>query len=76
MRWRTWDKSGEHRDKKMQWRKWFAWYPVVIFKEYPGYSLCKYWAWFEWVERRGLYTDTICSWVYEYRERSKEGGKV
>ena len=73
MRWRTWNKSGERRDRRMKWRKWFAWYPVVILIESPGYSVCRHWAWFEWVERKALFFSRL---TYEYRERQKEGGKA
>lgn len=72
MRWKTWDKSGERRDKRTQWRKWFAWHPVTIFKEFPGHSVCKHWAWFIQVERKGL----LGTRWYEYRERQKEGGSI
>jgi len=73
MKWRTWDCSNIHTSEKVKWRKWFAWHPVIIFTDRTGYSTCKHWwAWLEWVERRGSYFRCYWGWVYEYR--SKEGG--
>jgi len=67
MRWKTWNKSGERRNKRMKWNKWFAWCPVVIYKETPGYAVCSNWVWLEWVERKDLFG----THQYDYRERQK-----
>lgn len=70
MRWKSFNNSQYYIDKKKQWHKWFAWYPVVISKTFPGYSTCKHWAWFEWIERQNITYD-YGVWNYEYRERRK-----
>ena len=65
MRWKSY--SSARAGRKKQWHKWFAWYPVVIFKEYPGYIVCRHYAWLEQVERKGTYSYGY--WNYDYREK-------
>ena len=70
MRWKSWNFSYKKEVKKKQWRKWLAWYPVVIAQEYPGYATCKHWTWFEWIERRTTsFNHYNKSWIYEYRAK-------
>lgn len=55
-------------NRKTQWHKWFAWYPVAI--EKPGG--CKLWVWLEIVERRGAWRSGWSGdgWEYFYKERN------
>jgi hypothetical protein len=55
-------KYREWLNKKRQWNKWFAWYPVSVLEER---------VWLEWVERKGWTSGVGESgtvyWEYEYR---------
>lgn len=50
----------EEEDRRGQWRKWFAWYPIKL-----CIHDCR---WLEIVERRQLYARGYDGWWYwEYR---------
>ena len=49
-------------DRKHQWHKWFAWYPVQLSR-----NDCR---WLEYVERKGTYRVfgwDFADWRWEYR---------
>jgi len=53
--------------EKERWHRYFAWYPVTVYK-YPDGSRKK--IWLETVERCGAYNCDWpdCCWEWEYRE--------
>ena len=70
MRWTSLDKGVDKWFVKKQWQKWFAWYPVIIAKEFPGRSVRRHYVWFEWIERKGLSRHITGGWSYDYRPLS------
>jgi hypothetical protein len=65
MRW-TYKTFEDKKAEKSQWKKFFAWYPVVLEKE-------KKRVWLEWVERKYDYhSDWGESWfISKYRSLQK-----
>jgi len=72
MKWITKNTIQYKHNTKLNWHKWFAWFPVTV-KQYADGSAKK--VWLEYVMRKGDMYDThgwIIKWDYVYREIEKE----
>lgn len=64
MRWTAYHTRLQRKiQKKTEWNKWFAWYPVRVYDET---------VWLEFVERRGRRDTLFGTWWYSYRELNRD----
>lgn len=60
-----WDNWITRRERKKEWRRWFAWHPVTLGNEWPnpeGQTV-----WLEWVERRVLFGVEYLYYIYRQK---------
>ena len=48
---------------KLEWHRWFAWYPVAVARE----DDLTHWAWLQFVERKTHWSRSTGEWVVRYR---------
>lgn len=65
----TWEERNRRRDEKeaklTQWRRWFAWYPVIVGETPDRKRTIK--VWWQYVMRSG-YLDFDGGWLWDYEE--------
>jgi len=75
MKWITKNTIQYKQNMKLNWHKWFAWFPVTV-KQYADGSVKK--VWLEYVMRKGFTEVTggaygwEKNWYYQYKEIEKE----
>lgn len=66
MKWTNGYSAEEKYNRKSNWHKYFAWFPVVVGLTSDNREIK---VWWEWVERKGEITyATFPDWYFYYRE--------